>query len=87
MDNDILKAIYENGMAWLMMGELISADNNTTNEERLKNIQTLSEIGHALTVNECEYMIEVGKNDKQKLTEMVFKGINTLCEEIKNNKQ
>ena len=44
MTGDILKAVYDNGLIYMYLVELISSDTNFTNEERTEHIKQASEL-------------------------------------------
>ncbi len=76
-DIELLEAIYENEMIWLILGSLISADSNMTAEECKENIE-LSD-NFLKVIDKAE---KIPEPDRIKIKEFLVSGINTLKAEL-----
>lgn len=81
MNKEAFLTLYKNGYMWLVLGSLISADNNMTNEEREGHITVLRDIE---TICSDKDVIKEVK-DYKKIKTLCKSGIKMLKKEIKEN--
>lgn len=75
----LIEKICEHGLEYLILGGLISADSNNTNEERAENIKALEDVINA--VNESS----LNNDKKAQLIEYAEKGKEILHNELKKS--
>lgn len=81
MNKEVFLTLYKNEYMWLILGSLISADNNMTNEEREGNIAVLRDIETLCSDNEVIKEVK----DYKKIKTLCKRGIKMLKKEIKEN--
>lgn len=80
-DIELLEATYENGMIWLVLGSLISADSCMTVQECEKNLEIVTDLREAIGDT------KIPEPDKSKITGMLENGKNIIERDLKELKK
>ena len=84
-DKEFIEAVYENGMIWLILASLISAESCVDIESCERNIEVSEDL--IIAINDSD---KISEEDKKKFTEYLRDGIDNIIkrdlEEFKKEK-
>ena len=84
-DKEFIEAVYENGMIWLVLASLISAESCVDIESCERNIEVSEDL--IVAINDSD---KISEEDKKKFTEYLRNGIDNIIkrdlEEFKKEK-
>lgn len=84
-DKEFIEAVYENGMIWLVLASLISAESCVDIESCERNIEISEDL--IVAINDSD---KISEEDKKKFTEYLRNGIDNIIkrdlEEFKKEK-
>ena len=77
----VIRALHETSLVYAFIGELISADNNTTKETTEENKKILSRFISSLEELRCDTDCEIPADTLDKYLEMAIKSMSILDNE------